>query len=99
MSLPIEIRRAAEADLLEAFSWYESELPGLGIKFLDAAERCMLAAAARPSSFKVVKRRTRVTEVRKFPYRIYFVAEDDRILILACLHASRSTRYIRQRLA
>jgi plasmid stabilization system protein ParE len=99
MSLPIEVRRAAEADLLEAFVWYENEQPGLGERFLQAAEQCMQSAAERPTSYKLVKRGTRVAEVPHFPHRLYFVPKDDLIIVVACLHASRSISHIRRRLS
>jgi toxin ParE1/3/4 len=96
--LKIEVRRAAEADILEAFAWYESEQEGLGKLFLQAVYQCVQTAAERPNSFKEVKRGTRVAEVRHFPYRLYFLAQEDRLLVVACLHASRSARQVRRRL-
>lgn len=99
MSRQVEIRRAAEADMLEAFAWYENEQVGLGDRFLQCAEECMERVAERPDSFKIVKAKVRVAEVRWFPYRLYFVAEEHRILVIACIHSSRSMRHVRSRLS
>jgi plasmid stabilization system protein ParE len=39
VSLPVSLRRRAEADLADAFRWYEARLPGLGEALLRAVEQ------------------------------------------------------------
>jgi hypothetical protein len=34
MTYTLEIREEAEAEIYEAFSWYEQQLPGLGDRFI-----------------------------------------------------------------
>lgn len=38
MSRRLIIRPEAEADLSEAFEWYETRVPGLGLEFVRAIE-------------------------------------------------------------
>ena len=46
MSLPVTLRPRAEADLLDAFAWYEDRLPGLGEVLL-----AVYHASRRPRRF------------------------------------------------
>ena len=46
-------------------------------------------ARERPESCPAVGGRTRAIRCRRFPYRVYFRVEPDRILILAVYHTAR----------
>ena len=42
------LRRRAEADLDDAFSWYETRLPGLGEAVLRSADLCFARIQRHP---------------------------------------------------
>ena len=54
MSVRLVVRPQAEAELLAARDWYETQRPGLGQKFVDEVRDAMSAVATRPLSFPKV---------------------------------------------
>jgi len=60
----------AQADALEAFSWYEGQRLGLGGLFRDALDAAVARIAEAPSSYAVRYRDLRRVLVRRFPYNI-----------------------------
>jgi plasmid stabilization system protein ParE len=89
VTLAITFRRAARADVDAAVDWYEDRQAGLAQRFLTEVDRCLAIAAEHPLRFAVKHRNIRCTPVRRFPYLIYFVAEQNRIVVLAVFHVRR----------
>ena len=56
MNLSVTFRRAARAEFIEAAAWYESQRPGLGVEFIAEIERCLDAAAERPTPTRLLTR-------------------------------------------
>jgi plasmid stabilization system protein ParE len=83
----------AEAELLEAAGWYESRSAGLGHAFLGEFERCAHLIQASPAAFPVASGEVRHMLFRRFPYRVLFVAEKNRIYVLAVAHHKRRPGY------
>lgn len=92
MSLPLSIRPKAEAELAEAFDWYEARVPGLGSNFLLSVDAVLSAIARNPRQYPVVHKDTRRALTRRFPYQVLFAAEESRIVILAVFHVSRNPK-------
>lgn len=90
MSLPIVFHRAASAEFIEASAWYESKRFGLALEFMAEIDRCLLLASEHPLQFVVVREDIRRVVARRFPYSVYFRAEEHRIVILAVFHGSRN---------
>lgn len=59
------VRPRAEADLDEAFAWYESRSVGLGVDFLRAVDACFAAIEAAPLAYPVVYRAARRALLRR----------------------------------
>jgi len=89
MRLAIEFRLAARAEFLAATARYEAQRPNLGAEFIAEVERCMVLAAEQPKAYAVVRKSARRVTARRFPYSIYFRAEQRRIVVLAVFHGSR----------
>ncbi len=49
----INIRPEAELDIAIGYDWYEAELPGLGIEFIEALEEAISRIAADPLHYDV----------------------------------------------
>lgn len=84
------IEPEAEADLREAFRWYQDQRKGLGDEFLLAIEALLAEIQRRPESFQSVRGVTRRAGVRRFPCGIFYFMEDSVIHIIAVLHAARN---------
>jgi len=91
------VRPLAEADIDEAFAWYESRSVGLGVDFLRAVDSCFAALEAAPLAYPVVYRGARRVLLRRFPYAVLFVISGERLDVLACTHTSLHPRRWRQR--
>jgi len=89
MSLPVTFHRAASAEFIEASAWYETKRIGLALEFMDEIERCLSLASKHPLQFAVVREDIRRVVASRFPYSVYFRAEQHRIVVLAVFHGSR----------
>jgi plasmid stabilization system protein ParE len=86
---PLLFTSAAEADVVEAFHWYESQRPGLGAAFRHAVDIAVAAAQGNPEAYAVIHRNTRRVLLPKFPYGLFYRVLDDAIVVVACIHAKR----------
>ncbi len=68
----VEYHPAVEDELVEIRDYYETRSPGLGARFVDEFERQVLAIAAAPDRWMVVRGDIRRCLMRRFPYVIYF---------------------------
>ena len=84
------LTRQAEHDLAAARSYYDQSSLELGNRFIDAILAAIVVARERPESCPVVRCSTRAVRCRRFPYRVYFRAEPERVLILAVYHTARN---------
>lgn len=73
----------AQADVLSAAAYYESERYGLGIDFLNEVEHAAALIAATPLAFTLVEDRVRRVLLRRFPYGVFYEVGDARDLIIA----------------
>ena len=83
------LTQRAERDLLAARSYYDQSSVKLGNRFVDAVFDVVTIARERPESCPVVGSGARAIRCRRFPYRVYFRVEPDRIVILAVYHTAR----------
>ena len=90
MTLPVAFRRAARAEFIEAAARYEVQRAGLGVEFIAEIERCVARAAEHPRLYAVIHNGMRRVTAERFPYNVYFRAEEQRVVILAVFHGSRN---------
>jgi plasmid stabilization system protein ParE len=93
----IIIRPEAEQDIREAYSWYETQMSGLGANFLLRIDAAMSSIQRNPRQYPLIHRKIRRRLVRRFPYGILFIEEDKRIIVLAVFHAKRDPRSWQER--
>lgn len=93
MNLEMIVRPEAEEDLAETFDWYESRQRGLGSEFARAVEAAFCSILRNPRQYPVVYREAHRAPVRRFPYRVHFVIESQRIVVIAVTHARRDPEY------
>jgi len=91
------VQPEAEADLSEAFRWYEARRPGLGQEFLDEASNTFSHIAVKPLHNALVYRESRRATLRRFPYVVFYVARGERVFVLAVLHHRRDPGLARAR--
>ncbi|MEM9460046.1 MAG: type II toxin-antitoxin system RelE/ParE family toxin [Myxococcota bacterium] len=79
MNPALVLREAAFDDIDAAERWYEEKEPGLGTRFVDAVERTLALVGENPQAYPVVENTIHRAVVRKFPYSVFYVPEDDRV--------------------
>jgi plasmid stabilization system protein ParE len=88
---------AARAELVEAQDWYEGEATGLGRRFRQAIDALIERMSDNPRQFPIVFKNVRRALLRRFPYSLFFVAEDSALIVIACFHASRDPSHWQKR--
>ena len=89
MKPQIIIRSEAGDDLRSTFAWYENQEKGLGVEFLRCVDASMFSISRSPKIFPSLYKGMRRALIRRFPYGIFFILEERRIVVLAVLHVKR----------
>lgn len=89
MAWRLIIRPEAELDIESSALWYEEQQSGLGTRFLDGLNEVLARIAENPLQFPEIEKGIRRALLRRFPYGIYFVAEQDQLVVFAVLHIRR----------
>ncbi|HLC15680.1 MAG TPA: type II toxin-antitoxin system RelE/ParE family toxin [Thermodesulfovibrionia bacterium] len=94
----IIISTEAENDLKDAFSWYENIREGLGHDFLLQIEAALKFIKRNPKVLIVEYKGTRKLFVKKFPYKIIYIVDAEKINIIAVIHGKRNTNFTKKRI-
>ena len=76
-------------DVVAGSRWYEEKSPGLGKDFARMVYARSDEISRSPLACEVVSGRYRRGLLRRFPYSIYYVVEDDSILVAGLFHSAR----------
>lgn len=98
MKYKVIIRPEAEDDLKEAFSWYEDKRTGLGYDFLLQVDAGINFINRNPEIHLIEYKGTRKHLIKRFPYKIIYLVEEEKIVILAVIHGKRRTELIEKRI-
>jgi toxin ParE1/3/4 len=90
MSYEIIVRSEAAREVQEAFDWYEENSEGLGLEFLRAVDAGMAGIKRNPLASPTMYQDIRRALLRKFPYALFYIVKEERIIVLACFHAKRN---------
>lgn len=89
MKCQVTLRQMARLELSEAKLWYDSQLPGLGEIFLKEADKVLKKLEDSPEIFPLYYRGFRRLMMHRFPYKIFFRVNKNRVIIFRVLHAKR----------
>ena len=89
MSLPVVLIKEAQVDFDEAFDWYESQRPDLGLDFVTRVQTVFDRISANPQLHGTVFKDIRKAVVRRFPYCVFYRAEELQVVVLAVIHSKR----------
>jgi len=97
LSLPVRISEEAEAELVDAASWYDSHREGLGALFLNAVDATVDRIAEAPHVGSMVPALSnpdfRRRPVQGFPYHVVYIELPDHLRVLAIAHDRRRPGY------
>jgi plasmid stabilization system protein ParE len=83
----------AREEFLDAIANYEEARSGLGRRFKDEVDRCVLWIADHPELNRLRPGGYRRINLRIFPYYIPYIVRGDVLWVLAIAHASRRPGY------
>ena len=86
----IIIRPEAEFDIQDSYEYYEKLDRGLGSEFVRAIDACLSKIGRNPLAYPLVYKQIRRVLIRKFPYGIFYLVENNRIFVIACFHVKRN---------
>ena len=92
------IRPEAENDLKEVFSWYEDKRQGLGYDFLLQVDAGLRFIEGNPEICSPEYKGARKYFIKRFPYKIIYLVEKERIIVLAVIHGKRNPNLIKKRI-
>jgi plasmid stabilization system protein ParE len=97
MIFSLVIRPEAEQDLNEAYRWYDQQLDGLGREFIICIDAALSVIQRTPKIFPKIHKDIRRALIRRFPYGIFYILAQDKVIVLALLHTSRDPRRFKSR--
>jgi len=89
--------RLAASELVDAAVFYEQRRPLLGDEFINEADAARDKIRVNPARGRLEKFGLRSLKVRRFPYRLFYLVEPERLWIVAVAHLSRRPGHWRRR--
>jgi toxin ParE1/3/4 len=93
-SVSLIVKPHAQDDIINASAFYETRKPGLGREFITALDDEFAAILQFPASRPVFFRDFRVGLTKRFPFRIFYMFENNSVTVFAVLHQSREFRRV-----
>lgn len=98
MNYDVLIEPEADQDVSSAFSWYEEQREGLGREFLISLDAVFRRLQQSPEIHAKTYKETRQTLLRRFPYIVCYVLEENYVSVIAVFHAHRDPQAWKERL-
>ncbi len=90
MSFKIVFSDKADSDFNKIAYWYKSIREGLDDEFILCLEIEIEVVKRNPLLFEKIYENVRKTVLHRFPYNLYYIVEEDKIVVLAIAHQKRS---------
>jgi len=96
MTFAVVYAKDAVDDSDAAFDWLAARVPGAAVDLLRAIGRAETHLNRNPAIYQVVRGNPsgdlRRVNLRPFRYQLYFQIVASEVVVIACLHASRSPK-------
>jgi plasmid stabilization system protein ParE len=93
-----ELFPPAAADIDDIVDWYSRQAPHEVMRFYGFLDEAISRMTYSPHSYADQGDGLRSVGLKKFPYRIWFVPEDTKVVIILVIHTSRDPALVDQRL-
>ena len=91
--MQIVILEIARREFDDAKEFYEIEQPGLGTRFEEVIKHSLLRIQQYPQAWPPERKEIRRYILHRFPYKILYSIQDDKIVVLAFAHLHRKPDY------
>lgn len=90
----------AEADVNEAYRWYEEQSLGLGMDFLRCVEAVLTSIQRTPKLYPTVYQGYRRALIRRFPFAVFFeqAPSTGQCIVYAVFHCAQNPDKWRKRI-
>ncbi len=92
MAFPLVVEPEAEKDITSAYRWYEAKHSGLGREFIECVDDVFQRLCTTPEVHAVMYKSIRQALVRRFPYVVCYVFQDDCVSVIAVFHGHRDPK-------
>lgn len=90
---PAVFHPQADAEMIAAAQWYDSQHRGLGSEFLDEIDAAIARVSETPEAFGVIRDDIRCHRLHRFPHGLLYRVESDRVFVVAVMHLHRDPHY------
>jgi len=80
----------AKADIRSTIRWYRRTDPNLALRFKLETHAVLRRIAQFPYQFPLIEGTFRRARLKRFPYRIFFYVEKDRVVVKTVIHKRRA---------
>ena len=91
--MEIVFSKLASLELEDAIAFYETELAGLGFRFKEEIKSSILRIKEHTEAWSIERGEIRKALLHRFPYKILYAIEKEKIIILAIAHQHRKPNY------
>lgn len=98
MSYTLDFLPGVEDEIIDTSQWYENNKEGLGNDFLLSVEAALFSIKRRPLTFQKVFSNIRRAVIKRFPYGVFFVFEDETITVIAVISFYRDPNIWQKRI-
>ena len=89
---------AANLDLAQVIGYYHERSPVVARDFLREVRRATTLLLDYPQACPIVRGEVRQKVLRRFPFSVLYMVEDDRVIVVAIMHQHRRPDYWRARI-
>ena len=93
----LSVRKEAEADIAEAYEYYESCRKNLGSDFILCIEESFARVTKNPIQYRQIYKNIHRALVRRFPYGIYYVVLGTDISVIGVIHVRKNPTHWQSR--
>lgn len=86
----------AQTDIEGIFTYLVGESPAAAASFLDHLQQLEARLRDNPRIYQVTHRDLRRAYLRPFQYGVHYAVHKRRVVVIACIHASRDPRMVRR---
>jgi len=86
----IFVTAEAEDNIAEAYDWYECQRLGLGEEFVLCLEAIVEQIRENPGQYAKIHHEVRRALMRRFPYGVFYILHDEKIIVVAVFHVRRN---------
>ena len=90
MKYHLIVKPEAELDIVESAKWYEQQRSELGYRLLEAVDEKISLIEKNPLLYQKRYKNMRFALLKRFPFAIHFIVQDNNIYVLAVLSTHRN---------